>query len=188
MPSTGVYFWLSLPVVLVALIYQLGLPAFIGERLPNLRVTTHCYKSVKTLSPELLNLDCFTVNDGLFSSVFAGDASSEEVKDARTGYVYPGLWDGHGHLIQFGESLDSVSLFGASSMAEVQERLLEYEAGRPNEGTSDQWLRGVGWDQAHFGRWPTSVCVTNTLMSQSPLGKKNIGQIRWCLTKVFVVK
>ncbi|EUC34137.1 hypothetical protein COCCADRAFT_4472 [Bipolaris zeicola 26-R-13] len=156
MPSTGVYFWLSLPVVLVALIYQLGLPAFIGDRLPNLRVTTHCYKSVKTLSPELLHLDCFTVNDGLFSSVFAGDASSDEVKEARTGYVYPGLWDGHGHLIQFGESLDSVSLFGASSMAEVQERLLEYKAGRPDEGTSDQWLRGVGWDQTHFGQWPTS--------------------------------
>ena len=172
MPSTGVYFWLSLPVVLVALIYQLGLPAFIGERLPNLRVTTHCYKSVKTLSPELLHLDCFTVNDGLFSSVFAGHASSDEAKEVRTGYVYPGLWDGHGHLIQFGESLDSVGLFSASSMAEVQERLLEYKMGRPDEGTSDQWLRGVGWDQAHFGQWPTSVRVTNTFMSQSPLGQK----------------
>ncbi|KAG9194047.1 hypothetical protein G6011_04082 [Alternaria panax] len=163
MPTLSTFLSVSLPVILAALIYQLGLHAFISEHVPstlfpNLFVPTHCYKNVRTLSSKLGRAECFTINDGKFSSVFVDEASDEVVKQARTGYVYPGLWDGHGHLIQFGESLDSVSLFGAESMDEVQKRLVEYKAARPEKGSSEQWLRGVGWDQAHFeGRWPTAA-------------------------------
>jgi predicted amidohydrolase YtcJ len=163
MPTLLSFLSVSLPVILAALIYQIGLPAFISEHVPstlfpNLFVPTHCYKNVRTLSSKLPRAECFTIHDGKFSSVFVDYASDDTVKDARTGYVYPGLWDGHGHLIQFGESLDSVSLFGAESMDEVQKRLVEYRAARPEKGSSEQWLRGVGWDQAHFeGKWPTAV-------------------------------
>lgn len=73
--------------------------------------------------------------------------------------VYPGMIDGHGHLIYYGEYLESVSLFGASSMAEVQQRLVEYKTKRPEKGSAHEWLRGAGWDQAHFGRWPISVSI-----------------------------
>jgi hypothetical protein len=164
MPTLSAFFSVTLPVILAALIYQLGLPAFISEHLPstllpNLFVPTHCYKSVRTLSSRLPHAECFTINDGKFSSVFVDESALDAVKEARTGYVYPGFWDGHGHLIQFGESLDSVSLFGAESMEEIKSRLVDYRTARPEKGTSAQWLRGVGWDQAHFaGRWPTAVC------------------------------
>jgi predicted amidohydrolase YtcJ len=148
---------------LAALVYQLGLPAFISghelyKSIPNLFLPLQCYKSVRTLSSQLSHADCFTVYNGKFSSVFVDDLTADAVKETRVGYVYPGLWDGHGHLIQFGESLDSVSLFGADSMDEIKRRLVEYKAGRSEKGTSEQWLRGVGWDQAYFdGKWPTSV-------------------------------
>jgi hypothetical protein len=60
--------------------------------------------------------------------------------------------------VQYGELLDSANLFGAASMAEVQQRLVQYRADRPEAGTQKQWLRGIGWDQAHFGgSWPLSV-------------------------------
>ena len=163
MPTLSTFLSVSLPVILAALIYPLGLPAFISEHvsstlLPNLFVPTHCYKNIRTLSSKLPRAECFTITDGKFSSVFVDEASHDVVKEARTGYVYPGLWDGHGHLIQFGESLDSVSLFGAESMDEVKKRLVEYKTVRPEKGSGEQWLRGVGWDQAHFGgRWPTAV-------------------------------
>lgn len=165
MPSISAVFWASLPVLLVALIYQVGLPAILTDNVPwqlfpNLFLTTHCYKSVKTLSERLPTAHCFITNNGKFSSVFVDEVLDDTVKEARTGHVYPGLWDGHGHLIQFGESLDSVDIFGANSMDEVKRRLVEYKKERPEKGTSEQWLRGVGWDQAHFnGRWPTSVCI-----------------------------
>jgi hypothetical protein len=164
--------WTSIPIVLAVLIYQLGLPAFISEHVPfkllanvpTLFLPMHCYTSVRTLSLQLPHAECFTVYDGKFSSVFVDELTSDAAKEARIGYVYPGLWDGHGHLIQFGESLDSVSLFGSTSMDEIQRRLVEYKADRPEKGTSEQWLRGVGWDQAHFnGKWPTSVRCFLTL-------------------------
>jgi hypothetical protein len=166
MPSLLSLFWTSFPIVLAALIYQLGLPAFISEHvpfqllanIPTLFLPMHCYKSVKTLSSQLQNAECFTVYNGKFSSVFVDELTADAVKEARIGYAYPGLWDGHGHLIQFGESLDSVGLFGSSSMDEIKKRLVEYKAARSEKGTREQWLRGVGWDQAHFeGKWPTSV-------------------------------
>ncbi|CAE7030490.1 hypothetical protein CFE70_004189 [Pyrenophora teres f. teres 0-1] len=162
MPSVSTFVWASLPVLLAALIYQVGIPAVLTDNVPwklfpNLFLTTHCYKSVKTLSERLPTAHCFTANDGKFSSVFVDETSDDDVREARTGYAYPGFWDGHGHLIQFGESLDSVDIFGANSMDEVKRRLIEYKKRRPERGASDQWLRGVGWDQAHFdGQWPTS--------------------------------
>jgi hypothetical protein len=173
MPSLLSLFWTSLPIVLAALIYQLGLPTFISEHVPSqllaniptLFLPMHCYKSVKTLSLQLQNAECFTVYNGKFSSVFVDELTADAVKEARIGYVYPGLWDGHGHLIQFGESLDSVGLFGSTSMDEIKKRLVKYKAARSEKGTSEDWLRGVGWDQAYLeGQWPTSVRSINIVV------------------------
>ncbi|CAO2649881.1 Nn.00g011730.m01.CDS01 [Neocucurbitaria sp. VM-36] len=165
MPTALTIFWASLPIILAAIIYQIGLPGFIlvhitehfaFKVLRNLVSTTHCYASIRTLSSGLASAECFTVSDGKFFKVFLDD-TFDVGKHARTGHVIPGLWDGHGHLIQFGESLHSVSLFGAETMIEVKERLVEYKSRRPEVGTKEQWLRGVGWDQAKFeGKWPTS--------------------------------
>lgn len=121
--------------------------------------TTYCYSSVRTLSDNQGPTECFSVFRGKFTKVFPnGSATVLQRLEARTSHVIPGLWDGHGHLIQFGESLDSVSIFGAKSIEEVLRRLKEYKAARPEAGTKEQLLRGVGWDQANFGgRWPASV-------------------------------
>lgn len=170
MPSISALFWASIPVFLAALIYQVGFPAFLltpitnhiaFKILQNIFSTTHCYASVTTLSGGLGHAECFSVSDGKFSRVFLDDTSFDVVKHARTGHVIPGLWDGHGHLLQYGELLDSVDLFGAKDMAEVKQRLVEYRKKRPETGTREQWLRGVGWDQANFdGEWPVSVCTS----------------------------
>lgn len=167
MPSNSTLFWASFPILLAALFYQIGVPDallkpitehFVFKVIQNLFTETHCYISVKTLTPNLPHAECFSVSNGKFSRVFLDETSYDVVKHARTGHVIPGLWDGHGHLLQYGELMDSVDLFGANSMKEVQERLVKYRAGRPEAGTSEQWLRGVGWDQANFkGRWPVSV-------------------------------
>lgn len=167
MPSISTLFWLSFPVILVALVYQIGLPAFVlkltAEHLAfkvlrHLFTTKHCYASITTLVPGSSRVDCFSISNGKFSRVFLDDTAAGAVKQARSGHVIPGLWDGHGHLVQYGEFLSSVNIFGAESMSEVQRRLVQYKAGRPEVGTSKLWLRGVGWDQAHFGgHWPTSV-------------------------------
>ena len=165
MPSVSTLFWASLPILLAALVYQIGAPSALllllklipdnifSKIIRNLFSTTHCYVSVRTLSSSLPHAECFSVSNGKFSRVFIDDTSFELSKAYRTGHVVPGLWDGHGHLLQYGELLDSVDLFGSKSMEEVQERLVQYKTQRPEVGTSEQWRRGIGWDHGGFFCW-----------------------------------
>jgi hypothetical protein len=169
MPYASTFFWAAYPIILLAFVYQVGLPSFIVRPITDsnayntlwkLFSTTHCYGSVTTLTSEFPYAQCFSVSNGKFSRVFRDDNinSRQEIERPRAGHVVPGLWDGHGHLVQYGELLDSVSLFGAVSMQDVQKRLVEYKIQRPETGTRQQWLRGVGWDQANFnGQWPIAV-------------------------------
>lgn len=143
-------------VVAVALAFSLRLqqPLTAGSE------ATYCYKRVRTQDPDLKTAQCFTVSDGVFTHVSSDDLKEEDdsviVSD---GYVIPGLWDGHGHLQQFGEFLHSVDLFGTNSLQEVRNRLKAYIASNPGAGSAKQWIRGVGWDQSAFGRMPTAVSL-----------------------------
>ncbi|KAJ8117702.1 hypothetical protein OPT61_g1169 [Boeremia exigua] len=164
MPAHTVLFWVLLPVLMGIVVHQIGLQAIVlswlheqsgFEIFRSKFEETHCYASVTTLSDDLSGPVCFGVSNGRFSRVFK-DGNIQQ-GSSSDGYVYPGLWDGHGHLIQYGELLNSVDIFGSGSMAEVQDRLVGYKTLHPEEGTKQHWIRGVGWDQANFnGNWPTA--------------------------------
>lgn len=116
-----------------------------------------CYAGIKTSAERNSeDVNCFTVSvRGTFSNVFR----SSKRKDVNQGYVIPGLWDGHGHLLQYGEYLSGVDLFGSKSLADVRERLGEYMKTHEDAGSAQKWIRGVGWDQAAWGGiMPTVVC------------------------------
>ena len=51
-------------------------------------------------------------NDGDFGRVVEWDGS----KHGQDVVVIPGLWDGHAHILEFGEMLDSVQLLGAKGV------------------------------------------------------------------------
>lgn len=68
----------------------------------------------------------------------------------------PGLWDGHGHLLQYGEFLHSADLFGCTEYTCVLDRIASYLDANPDAGTPKNWLRGVGWDQNILGSMPTA--------------------------------
>lgn len=123
-------------------------------------ITTHCYKRVRTHDNEKPSAQCFEVQNGQFTRVWSdeelpsGDSLRVETVD---GYAIPGLWDGHGHLLLYGQFLHSVDLFGSKTLDEVRDRIKKYLDANPGAGTKNQWLLGVGWDQAAFGRMPTAV-------------------------------
>jgi hypothetical protein len=165
MPASRFYAFAIFPILLAALIFQLGPLALVTQTIIKsvplqwLAITgsTHCYASVKTLVSGAPHANCFRVANGRFSRVYFDEASAH-LEASHAGHVMPGLWDGHGHLVQYGELLESANLFGAKSMREVQQRLVNYKARRPETGTREHWLRGIGWDQANFdGLWPKSV-------------------------------
>ncbi|EMR61793.1 putative amidohydrolase 3 protein [Eutypa lata UCREL1] len=119
---------------------------------------THCYQSVLTNHAAQPYVNCFSVSPtGAFSDVFQADADSDLARNADLGYAMPGLWDGHGHLLQYGEFLNSVDLFGARSMDEARSRVREYLDRNPQAGSREEWLRGVGWDQMVLGQTPTAA-------------------------------
>lgn len=137
---------------------------------------THCYQLVRT-NTQLTGaraIDCFTVSlsTGKFTKAFASPSFSpeaatimeaegwEEPEEGGPGFAIPGLWDGHGHLLQYGEFLNSVDLFGASSMDEARERVRDYVQKNPGVGSSEGWVRGVGWDQMALGRMPAAVSLS----------------------------
>ncbi|KAJ4265414.1 hypothetical protein NW762_004702 [Fusarium torreyae] len=116
---------------------------------------TYCYKSIRTHDSQQSEAQCFSVADGVFTSVGPKDVD----QTAIDGYVIPGLWDGHGHLLQYGEFLHSVDLFGAQTLEQVRTRIKDYIAANPGAGSKDNWVRGVGWDQTFFGRMPMAADI-----------------------------
>lgn len=149
----------------------------------NERVKTYCYQSVRTAAVldgggDAPAPDCFAVSaDGRFARVFSSSSSSEAGEeggggvDVRPGHVLPGLWDGHGHLIPYGEFLHSADLFGAASPGEVRRRLRAFLEKNPGVGGKEEWVRGVGWDQMVMGGMPVAVgaLLFFCLISSSPL-------------------
>ena len=154
---------------------------------------TYCYTSVLTEAGSHKQADCFSISpDGKFTKVFhsaedvlvvgdndynedGGDNMAIEMKE---GYVIPGIWDGHGHLIQYGEFLHSVDLFGAKSAEEVRERVRGYLKNAEKEGegsdvgSKENWARGVGWDQMVLGEMPSAVSILSWVLEKKDKGKR----------------
>ncbi|RSL59782.1 hypothetical protein CEP51_013864 [Fusarium floridanum] len=146
----------GLPIIIVALAvaYRLQQP------LNKANSATYCYTGVRTHDSELPSAQCFSVVDGVFTAVWNKEVD-DQLLNQTDGYVIPGLWDGHGHLLQYGEFLHSVDLFGAQTLDEVRSRIKKYLAENPGAGSKDNWVRGVGWDQTFFGRMPTAADITD---------------------------
>lgn len=143
---------ITIAPALFSLFYSASCSKSTGESPLTAPGLVHCYESLKTLSSDApANANCFEISEsGLFSRVFKENRQHE-------GHVYPGLWDGHGHLLQYGELLQSVNLFGSEDLKDALERVKEYAHLNPKSGSELEWMRGTGWDQAAFGRMPTAV-------------------------------
>lgn len=149
--------WSSTSTAAMGLADALKLPNSVVDYLFS---ETHCYESIRTHSASEHNANCFTVSpSGTFSKVFCESDAATWSKKSHQGHVIPGLWDGHGHLLQYGEFLNSVDLFGSKSFDEIIVRVDGYLDAHPDAGNADNWLRGTGWDQAAFGRMPTAVRI-----------------------------
>lgn len=128
---------------------------------------TFCYKSgILTLDSANTTHSCLSVNpeDGTFSRVFTPKKLDRGKYVWHDGKVIPGLWDSHGHVMQYGEMLDSIQLFGVKDLDEVRRRVKEYVKAHPGAGEKGRWIRGVGWDQGLWeNRYPTDVSVLESL-------------------------
>ena len=102
--------------------------------------------TITTLNDSIPWAKCFRVHDGLFTDVSTEQYESSEGITYLDGWVLPGLIDAHGHPLQYGEMLASVSLYGAESTQDVKSRIKEYLRNHEGEGygTQGMWLKGWG--------------------------------------------
>lgn len=115
---------------------------------------------ITTLNSEIPRAKCFRVENGLFTEVLTVVPDPPEKITYLDGFVLPGIIESHGHILQYGEMLESVSLYGAESVEEVREKVKAFLKEHDGEGygTRDKWIRGFGWDQKYFGGvMPTAV-------------------------------
>src|SRR6267378_676123 len=106
-------------------------------------------------------VDTLVVRDGRVA--FAGRradvnvSGAEELVDLGGRAVVPGLVDAHGHLMHLARARLTLDAGGASSEAEVAERV----AARATKTPRGEWLGGRGWDQNRWPdrRWPTRASL-----------------------------
>ena len=114
---------LALPVLFIAInLAPTVLPKLQQFFPPRNDARVYCYASVTTLDPAD-PLDgaaiprCLSVSsDGKFNSVFTLDTAAPDWHVDLSAHAIPGLWDGHGHLLQYGEMLESALLYGSPSI------------------------------------------------------------------------
>ncbi|MEE9189943.1 MAG: amidohydrolase [Candidatus Neomarinimicrobiota bacterium] len=72
---------------------------------------------------------------------FIGDQT--KIIDCSGMLVLPGLTDAHGHLAEYGKTLEKLDLIGTSSYAEIINIVLE----KVKQVEPGEWIFGRGWDQ-----------------------------------------
>jgi hypothetical protein len=156
--SETVSFYVTVVVALIAAYIvidpELRSQYFSSEK----RYKVYCYDDVTTLSKGTPKAKCFSVSEaGSILNIWKNIEDAPTHREIRKGAVIPGLWDGHGHILQLGEALQSVNLFDATSMKETLALVSQYVEKHPDAGSSQKWIRGIGWDQAIYGNMPTAV-------------------------------
>jgi len=73
-------------------------------------------------------------------------SSKAKVIDAGGRLVLPGFIDSHNH-IDSGSDPDILSLFGAPSLSEIQEKVRKFSSERPDL----KWIQAEGWNYSIFG-------------------------------------
>ena len=84
---------------------------------------------------------------------------SAETVDAEGRCVYPGFFDPHSHLLNYGFTLDMVDLGGSRSWGEVVERCRRHAGAH-----GGPWLLGRGWDQ---NLWEQATFPSSELLDQA---------------------
>ncbi len=99
--------------------------------------------------PTPANADALLIEGEHIAWLGSESAASELMPNARRidlggATVLPGFVDGHAHVIGTGQASLQVDLWGASSLAEIQQRIGEWAREHPTA----PWVMAQGWNQA----------------------------------------
>jgi len=99
----------------------------------------------------------------------------------RGGAVLPGFDDAHVSLIAGGLARDSVQLFGAVTLEDIQERVAKWVEAHPDA----TWVTGSGWTYDTFADLPIRAQL-DTAVSDRPVQLlSQDGQALWLNSKAL---
>ncbi len=112
--------------------------------------------TIVTLDPLQPEVQALAIRDGKIVALGGDDAIARyvgkqtQVLDLRGAFVTPGFIEGHGHLLQTGESLMQLDVGKAPNWDAIVARVKAAVAkARPG-----QWIVGQGWQQAKWDKVP----------------------------------
>ncbi len=97
------------------------------------------------------------------------------VIDAKGAAVLPGFDDAHVSLIAGGLARDSVQLFGATTLEEVQERITQWASAHPDAA----WITGSGWSYDQFPDLPVRAQLDAAVSDRPVQLLSQDGQALW---------
>ncbi|WZL73852.1 amidohydrolase [Clostridiaceae bacterium 35-E11] len=117
----------------------------------NLAITNGHIVTMDTSKPRT---EALVVKNGKF--VYVGDRegikryidNTTEIIDLEGKLLLPGFIDSHMHLYPYGNTLQMVNLRDVKSIDELIDRITEFI--KMKGITSNQWLKGYGWNQDNF--------------------------------------
>jgi len=102
--------------------------------------------------------------------------------DAQGSAVVPGFNDVHTHMLSGGLSMETASLQGAATLADVQSRIRSYAQAHPDLA----WIRGRGWGYAPFpGGAPTREQLDAAVPDRPALMRCFDGHSVWVNTRAL---
>ncbi|TKK71726.1 amidohydrolase [Ilyomonas limi] len=119
---------------------------------------------VYTVDIAFTKAEAFAVKDGKIIAVgsnkdILNHYTATKQTDVKGKAVYPGFIDAHSHFVGYSQSLFSVDLYDAKSIAELVARVQQFAAAHPGR----QWITGGGWDQNKF---PGKAFPTNETLNR----------------------
>ena len=120
---------------------------------------------IYTVDSSFSVVEAMAIQDGKILATGTNDQimnayQSAQQLDAGGAPIYPGWIDAHAHFVGYGQSLNTVDLFGTASWEEAVERVKEFALAHPEL----EWIEGRGWDQ---NKWPGKQFPDNKLLNES---------------------
>lgn len=142
---------------------------------------------IYTLDPAQPRVQAIGIRDGRVlalgseGKVQAAVGGRAEPINLRGRTVIPALTDAHVHLTWYALSRHSVRLEDVPSLDDAVLRAAEHAAGLP-EGV---WLRGGGWDQNRWSRWPTAADLDALIPDRPAMLLRRDGHSAWVNTRAL---
>lgn len=143
------------------LFLQTMLKASFVSILALLVLLTSCYKSEKAdlivHNANIVSMDndstvyeAMAIKDGKIIEIgkenqILNKYAADEIIDAKTATILPGLYDAHCHFLGYGLSKMQLELYGVMSMEEIVDACKNYQ-----QSNSEEWIVGRGWDNTDW--------------------------------------